>query len=41
MLLGLSVCDVDSMRDFWGCGEGGRRWDWANSEDKETLEDLR
>jgi hypothetical protein len=32
----LSVCDVDSMRDFWGCGERGRKWDWTN-EDKETI----
>ena len=32
----LSVCDVDLMRDFWGCGEGGRKWDWTN-EDKETI----
>ena len=32
----LSVCDVDLMREFWGCGEGGRKWDWTN-EDKEAI----
>ena len=32
----LSVCDVDSMRDFCGCGEGGRKRDRANG-DKETI----
>ena len=37
MLLGLSVCVVDSMRDFWGCGDGGTKWAWANCEDKETI----
>ena len=40
MLLGPSVCDEDSMRDFWGCGEGERKWDWAN-EDKTCVEEWR